>query len=382
MKIQDVKLAVKYLFETQLTGFLWGHSGKGKTETMRQIAKEMNFKFFAFYLGQMSDVGDLLGLAHQPEINGKIVTEFALPGWMREMITYCEQNPDSGAIIFLDELNHARKDLHSVIFPLALDKKFHTTQFPVNCHFIAAGNPDTDDYCVTDMSSRALKARFVHIDFDPSVEEWVEFAKLSGMDADLIGFINSQPRLLEDQVKEFTLPVAVDRRRYTQLDRLIKAKTPPNILKQLMYGIVGMERTVAFEQYLKQIDKPLTADEILSGSKIDLIKKWSRPDHIESSYLNLSCDSLKDKMDELHKTGSALTVDQKDHLIKFFELIPKDIAYAAIDKLGKIAISSIKEVPEGTTITYTGFRDFMRDPLVMPRLIRLWKTLKIDKKDN
>ena len=269
MNIQQFSESLDYLVQAELTPFIWGHAGIGKTSIIKQYAKRKGFKFFAFYLGTQSDIGDILGLADfvRDENGTVIATKFATPEWLKNTIDYCEKNPNSGAVIFLDEFNRARRDILSGMFSLALDKTFHTLKLPKNCHIIAAGNPPTDEYFVTDVNETALMARFVHVKLEPTFEEWVTYAQDAGIDNNLIGFLKNQPELLEQNHTDFQLPVK-DRRAYERLDRLFKLKTPAHLLEQLMAGIIGLERTVAYLQYIAKADKPLSGEAVLEGTGV------------------------------------------------------------------------------------------------------------------
>src|SRR5579859_2802626 len=147
MNIKDLKDSLDYLFKAQLTPFVWGHAGVGKTSTFKQYAQEKGYKFFAFYLGTQSDIGDILGLQGfvKDENGTEVATQFAIPRWIKETIDYCNKNPESGAVIFLDEFNRGRRGILAGMFSLALDKTFHTVKLPKNCYIAAAGNPPTDE---------------------------------------------------------------------------------------------------------------------------------------------------------------------------------------------------------------------------------------------
>jgi hypothetical protein len=332
MNIKDTKASLEYLFKAQITPFFWGDAGIGKSSIPKQYAQERGWLFFPFYLGAMSDNGDILGLAEFVKSeNGGVATNFAMPKWLADAIEYCEQNPESGAIIFLDEFNRAPRSLMSGMFSFALDKTFHTIKLPANCHIIAAGNPPTDDYFVTDVNDRALMARFAHIKLDPTFEEWVAYAKETGIDSGLISFFKDQPQLIEDKASEFSLKsvVKMGRRNVTLLDNLRKTGIPSNLYEQLMHGIIGIERTVAYLQYLKEQDKPLTANEVLSGAKLDLVKKWSNVEDVLASNLNLTRENLKEEFVNREATDRLLPgKGEKENLLEFLKILPKDIAFS------------------------------------------------------
>jgi hypothetical protein len=337
VNIKNMKEALPYLFKAQLTPFLWGHAGVGKSTAVKQYAEANNYKFFPFYLGTQSDIGDILGLAEFVNNgDGSKSTAFATPQWLMNTITYCLENPDSGAVIFLDEFNRARRDILSGIFSLALDKTFHTIKLPENCHIIAAGNPPTDDYQVTDVDETALMARFVHVKLEPTVKEWLEYAEAKKLEPSLIGFIRDQPQLLEGhKLQDFNLPVKVDRRAYERLSRLFYLKTPQHLMNDLMPGIIGLERAVAYQQYMKETDKPLTGEQVLLDSHPELIEKWSNPENVQASFLNITRDNLKESLKLKNDAKLNLTDKEKDNLTKFLTTIPKDIAVIMVDDMVK-----------------------------------------------
>lgn len=334
MNIKNLKESLDYLFKAQLTPFLWSHAGEGKTSSVKQYAEEKGYKFFSFYLGTQSDLGDILGLADftKDDAGHTIATHFAPPQWLTETIDYCNANPESGAVIFLDEFNRAPRIILNGMFSFALDKKFNTLQLPTNCHLIAAGNPPTDEYFTTDVDETALMARFVHIKLESTVSEWIEYARATHVDPNLIGFIQQQPELLAPRRSEFVLPVKPDRRAFSRFNALLAVETPSHLITELGYGILGVERMAAYEAFLKTHDSPLTGLEVLSGEKRDLLAKWCLPGDVKSSYVHITCDNLHSTIDALNKDNVLLTSEQEDNLCTFLAAIPKDIAHKFIHK--------------------------------------------------
>ena len=300
MNIKDLKRSLEYCFKAEITPYIHGHAGIGKSTVVKQYAQSKGYKFFPFYLGTQSDIGDILGLASFiKDANGsEIATTFATPIWLKDMIDYCNENPESGAVIFLDEFNRARRDILNGMFSLALDKTFHMIKLPKNCHIVAAGNPPTDEYFTTDINETALLARFAHIKLEPTFSEWVTYAKETNHESTLISFLQEQPELLADHKSNFNLPVRVDNRSWERVDRLFKVGTPTDLLEQLMIGIIGAERLVAYKLHLAKKDKVLTGRDVLDGSASanQFLTLWSNPIDIKASLLSGTCDNVFDEL--------------------------------------------------------------------------------------
>lgn len=327
MNIVDLKDSLPYLFQAGVTPFIWGHSGLGKTTVIRQYAKNKGYHFFPLYLGTQSDLGDVLGLADfvRDENGTAIATTFATPIWLKNAIDFCNENPDSGAIIFLDEFNRARRDVLQGMFSLALDKTFHTIKLPTNCYIVAAGNPPTEEYQTTDVDDTALMARFAHIKLEPTVQEWIQYAKENNYSSDLISFIQEQPLLLEDHKSDFNLPVKVDRRAYERMQKLFNVNTPNNLVMQLMQGILGLERTVAYQKHIESAEKPLTGEEILNNTWLTKLNNWISASDIKASFITSSTDNLRDSL--IKRADQLLTDNEKESLMTYLNTIPKEIMY-------------------------------------------------------
>ena len=366
MNIKDIQDSFDFIFKANVTPFIWGHSGIGKTSIVRDYAKAKGWKFFPLYLGTQSDLGDVLGLADfvRDKKGTAIATTFATPEWLKGLIDYCEENPDSGAVLFLDEFNRARRDVLQGMFSLALDKTFHTIKLPKNCHIVAAGNPPTEEYYVTDVNETALMARFLHIKAEPTTQEWVQYAKAKSFDNTLLSFINEHPTALEDNKTDFTLPIKVDRRAYERLNNIMALTPPQHLLFQLMAGIIGIERTVMYQQHLADSTKPLEASAILDGSGLEKVKNWSNGDDTKSALLKGTIENIKTYMTTVsaETPPKALTDAENTNLLAFLTIIPKELTFVLLRDLMFKNIST--------------FDTFKKLPNVQQTLIDLLKPIK------
>ena len=328
MNINAFKDSLPYLIKARIPALLIGHHGIGKTEGVRQFTVENKYKLQILNLGTQ-DVGDLIGLADflKDAKGNNIATKFMIPDWAKEMYEFCSQNPDKIGVLFLDEINRAKRDVLQVIFPLLLEKRMHNLTFPENFYVLSAMNPNTDDYIVTDISDKALLDRFCHIKLAPSKQEFFEYAKKRGFDSGILQFLSEQPKMLQAELEAFDLEVKPSRRSWEHVDRLLKAKTPLNLLRELGNGLVGTVATTAFIKSLSDADKPISAKDILENFP-ELEKRIKAYSNAKTGgrmdMLKWTCDSIVE-MAQTRK--DKLSAPEAKNLTEFLVTIPKDLAY-------------------------------------------------------
>lgn len=322
MNIKTLKESLPYLFKANVSAMIVGHHGVGKSQAVKQYADDNKLGFVDLRLGTQ-DVGDLLGLADF-EINLKTgqkeATKFMRPDWF-------PVDPDSQGIIFLDEINRGRRDVLQAVFQLCLDKRLHRYSLPKGWHVIAAMNPNTEDYIVTDLSDKAFLDRFCHIKLAPSKQEFMEYAKARKFEGQLIQFLQEQPAMLQAELEAFELDVKPSRRSWEAVDRLMKYQTPVNLMRELVSGLVGTSAATAFIKSLSDTDKPISGKEVLEDYKkvSSRIKKYSdAKTGGRQDMLKYTCDSLLEAIQELKKKP---TKDQADNAISFLKEIPKDLSF-------------------------------------------------------
>lgn len=335
MLIKDYKRSIPFLIQANVVPLIHGSHGVGKSSIVRQLCDENGWHFMDLRLGSMSDAGDLLGLPDfKTDSKGqKTATSFIIPDWLKESLDFAKANSEKYAVLFLDEINRARKDLQTPLFQMILDHRLHTHVFPKNLFIVAAANFNTDDYNVNDFSDKALVSRFAHARLMPSVKEWVDYAETQKVDPNIINFIQEQKGMLEKKGQEFSLDfIEPCRRSWIMVSRLIAAGMPQDLLQEWMYGIVGVPATAAYLESLKNADKPLTGEEILKSYKNFKVKvvKWSNPEaEGRGDILNASKDALVKTIQNLQKEGTKLTKTQGKNMLDFLKDIPTDMAFAA-----------------------------------------------------
>ncbi len=328
MNIETFKEALPYLIEAEIPALLVGHHGIGKTQGVSQYAKAEKALLKILNLGTQ-EVGDIIGLADfvKDKSGQNVATKFMMPDWAKEINEFCLANPDKKAILFLDEINRARRDVLQVIFPLLTEKRIHSTTFPSNFYVMGAMNPNTEDYIVTDISDKALMDRFCHIKLQPSKPEFFKYAKTQSFDTQLLQFLQDQPKMLAAELEAFELEVKPSRRSWFSVNKLIQLKTPANLMREMASGLVGSEAAIAMLKAMSESDKPITAKDVVDGyskfkkrvEEYSDAKSGGRMD-----MLKFTCDSL---IEFAQGRKTVLTKDESKNLADFLWAIPKDLAY-------------------------------------------------------
>lgn len=334
MFIKEFKQSLPYLIETGIVPVIIGKHGIGKSEAVKQFCTENMYKFVDLRLGTQ-DVGDLVGLPDFVKENGfNVATKFMMPNWMRELLQYCEDNPKSKGILFLDEVNRGRRDVLQAIFQLLLDKKMHEVQLPENVGIVCAMNPNTEDYVTIDLSDEALISRFCHIILRPSVNEWLDYGKKTKADSEVLSFIQENPKMLEEQGSDFSIQyVKPCRRSWTFVSKLRKSDVPPELFQELCAGVVGHAATVKFITHLNNSDKPLKALDILNNFSKHKKKIEEYSDNNTES--NGRLDLINVMNEELYKyleDNKKLTKKQQNNFMDYLKTIPKEASFSFLQK--------------------------------------------------
>lgn len=381
-----------------------GKHGIGKSQIVKQAAKYLGVPCIDFRLSQ-NDVGDLKGMPFHK--NGRTI--FAPPEFMpitekdatelkgllgiKEEISMGRFG-DKG-ILFLDEINRANREVQQAAFELVLDRRMNLRALPDGWRVVSAVNDDDDIYNVNSLDP-AFLSRFFVIPFDPSQEEWFDWAEGTPMKIAKISeevlqaaqeawngikngltihpaiveflrrypdFIDPTTELLKEASSKGITKVH-DRRAWDKFSRtlhklisdqsvgaradepLSKAAAPLNFLTMVAQGFVGHLAAVKFRSFIETDYQALDAATILN--------KWS--DAVEKQIKDITA---KGRIPELATYNDALCAHikkhikdkmnptQKKNLSKYLSLIPKETVADIWQKLN----SECKTVSEDWYMT-------------------------------
>ncbi|NDE62530.1 MAG: hypothetical protein EB038_10140, partial [Cyclobacteriaceae bacterium] len=212
----EAKAALRKCIKIKRPVFMWGPPGIGKSDIVKQIGDEQEREVIDVRLS-LWEPTDIKGI---PYYNSQANTmSWAPPA---ELPT----DPDSTAILFLDELNRGLVGVLNGMFQIVLDRELGSGPDgkPLKLHpgtqVVAAVNWG-GSYTVNEMDD-ALLSRFWTQDFKPTVQDWIEWASASGVNALLVDFIRANPSHLRPTKAVEPGKKTPDQRAWVKLDETLK----------------------------------------------------------------------------------------------------------------------------------------------------------------
>lgn len=323
MKLNQVKESLPVLMKHNIVPFIWGAQGVGKTQSVSQVAKDKGLGFVHLHLATQ-EVGDLVGLLVH---NADGTVKHARPEWFPT---------DDKGILFLDELNRAHPDVIQAMFSLITSRTIHTHKLPEGWAIVAAGNYQSDEFTVTDTSDRAWMSRFCHIKFEPSVQEFINYAE-SRKAVDVADFITEHAESLESKnQKSPDLAITPDRRSWLEMIAKLDTEDMDKALRMELYsGIIGQSIAAQYVTFRDRTDRRVKLRDIL----IDYPKVSSRIRKLNSgkeTRFDLLNAPLQEFLDKASKEFMELTESEIDNLGKFLLDLPLELLSQNLKAIGKV----------------------------------------------
>ena len=243
-------------------------------------------------------------------------------------------------ILFLDEINRASREVQQAAFELVLDHRLNLRDLPKGWKVVTAINDNDDLYTVGSLDP-AFVSRFMVIDFEPSQEEWLKWAREEkGIHESIIQFLTKHKEFIDpntdtiDENNKEGVRKLYDRRSWERFSDTIFAfeeqeipilsKDPENIpyMTQIAAGFMGNTASIKWKQFIESDYETLNAKTILHKwdkgieDKIKAIVKAGRIPEL-AAYNDLIIQHLK-KEQTYGKKGI-------ENLTKYVALMPKEV---------------------------------------------------------
>lgn len=336
MNIKGIKTVLPILMKNNIVPYLHGSHGLGKTQVVKQTAKELGMKCVTLYLSTQ-EVGDLIGLLVHDEKSGTV--KHSRPEWF-------PTEEDGPTLIFLDEFNRAHPDVLQAMLPFALDRTLHTHKLPAGCAIVVGGNYNSNNYSVTDISDSALLSRFCHLDFKPTREEFIGYAEDNGAD-DIASFIRDHGNMLEEDTKnEFDISKIKPNRR-AWLDFIYPLESEAGLDKdrfEVYSGIVGQAATASFFTHKKTKEAVLDINKVLknySSVRAKVLEVAGDKQDVRLDYLNAPIDEL---LSRLESKKDFLKPEYLDNVKQFLMDIPLELAMKVFKRMSDMQFDNKKNL--------------------------------------
>ena len=297
---------------------LRGRHGIGKSTVVYQYAAKQNMEVVERRASQMTE-GDLVGL---PSIDDNSTT-FNPPDWFKAAC-------DRPVVLFLDEVDRATLEVRQGIFELTDSRKLNGhTLHPDTLVFAAVnGGEHGAQYQVGEMDPAELD-RWTVFDIEPSVEDWLTWAKESQVSDEVWNFINQNRNHLEHTDDFEPNKVYPSRRSWERLDKcltqadLLKEASP--VLYNLTSAFVGFEAAVAFNDFVLNYDRQVTTDDILIHGNFAKVADFGINDHT----------AIIDKFEAEETFHNELDQELVNNLARYFVMLPSEVAMKLWTVMGK-----------------------------------------------
>lgn len=314
MRPSQIASALSYLIDANQPVMLHGSPGVGKSDVVRQIAKQRGIELIDLRLSQLDPV-DLRGV---PSVDTKKhITSWNTPSFLPT---------DGKGILFLDEINSAAQATQAAAYQLVLDRKLGDYVMPPGWAIIAAGNRSTDRAIVNQMST-ALKNRFTHLNYEVNNDDWCDWALRSNIAVEVLGFIRFRPMLLNEfeqrndskeerervqrlkDAQAFATP-----RSWEFLSKVVQQKPSADIEYELYTGIVGEGAAAEFMGYLKYYRDLPNLDALLMNP--GAAKVPEEPATLYALATGLATKATQDNMERVVKYALRLPAEFQVLLMK------------------------------------------------------------------
>ena len=253
----EAKELIMRLRNLKLSFMLWGATGVGKSETVRQLAAETGAELRDVRLCQKqpTDIAGLPALDHDTK-----QTVFYPPAFLAPSAN------ENGVILFFDEISLAPDDTKGAVLGILEERRQGDIEIPDDWIIVAAGNRP-EDLANARALGAAANRRLLHIVIEPQLEATLQhFIKIK-VAPEVLAFLKVFPQHLSGeesarQQKHELYPRPASWKKVSDVyDELRKADK--NMRHLAVAGIIGDSVATEFMMLAEEIKNMKSVDELL-----------------------------------------------------------------------------------------------------------------------
>jgi hypothetical protein len=258
MKPSALIESLECALDSCVPAFVWGESGIGKSDIIRQVAYKRKVQFTDLRAVLLDPV-DLRGL---PSIKDD-VTRWVPPEFLPR---------EGSGILFLDELPSAPQMTQAACYQLVLDRRLGEYRLPDDWRVVAAGNPPKERGVHFAMP-RPLLNRFWHLTLEPDLDEWCVWAINNGVLPEMVAYLRFKRELfhapdLSAGVNAWPTPRSNVMASKILADWAKKHRSDLKpLLQQMLMGVIGEGAAGELYAFLQLFRNLPSTTEILSSPK-------------------------------------------------------------------------------------------------------------------
>jgi len=282
LTIPNAKEACKLAWAAGQIPCLVGVAGIGKSEALKQCAKELSEEKGVSYahralFAPLMPPEKIQGLPFRCKENPNVVKTLI------DEELWDTVHGSSHGILILDEINRADDDTLKALFVLMSERRTGIFELPEGWALACAMNPQGSEYKVNDITSDpAMRRRLVFIGIQPDAKIWLDYAISEKFHPSVINFVSATPDLLLDVKTREAGRVYANPAGWEKVSKyLVAAETSSekktdswyNVLKYTIAGTIGTNCAAEFVDYIRDEDLLMIPAEVLGhyakpGSKI------------------------------------------------------------------------------------------------------------------
>lgn len=313
---------------------LWGPPGVGKSQSIREIAKEIeeNTK-------KKVNITDVRLLLFNPIDLRGIPTANAdktLAVWLKPKIFEMDVNDNIVNILFLDEISACPQSVQAAAYQITLDRMIGEHKLPDNCIVVAAGNR-VSDRSVASKMPKALANRLMHIEVSIDFDSWFEWAKTNGINDMVLKFLENNHKYLMRYLPESDDVAYATPRTWEMVSKIMNNINDPMVNKEaLISGLIGKDVAIEFIKFnLVNMNVPNVKDIFFGDIKYE---------YLTNEQLYVLKNNIINKAFELSDDYEAMK-----HSFLYIKEMPDEYAVMIMktyNKTFKDAMWQIIEMPE------------------------------------